>query len=123
MAFRSSPRQSFQAVFPSQPPYQLLGIIIQHKKFNTLKILDEFVMLIIEHTFLKQIFVCDNYGIVRVNKNLISFVIGYNGKIHAPYQKPANFVIKFLAWRRLPRSKFKGNVNNSSNSGLNVFSV
>lgn len=60
MVFRPFLRQSFQVVYPSQPPYQVLDIIIQHKKINTLKILDSFEMLIIEHVFLKQIFVCDN---------------------------------------------------------------
>jgi hypothetical protein len=37
---------------------QFVDIIIQQKKFNTLKILVNFEMLIIEHVFLKQIFVC-----------------------------------------------------------------
>lgn len=59
MAFRFFPPQSFQVVFPSQPPYQVLDIIIHQKKFITLKILDNFEMLIIEHLFLKQIFVCE----------------------------------------------------------------
>jgi len=60
MAFRSFPRQLFQVVYPSQPPFQIIDIIIHQKKFNTLKTLDNFEMLIIEHVFLKQIFVCDN---------------------------------------------------------------
>jgi len=39
---------------------QLVAIIIHQKKFNTLKILVNFEILIIEHVFLKQTFVCDN---------------------------------------------------------------